>query len=78
MYKDDNFFHFLAFDSPFDGDKNEWQKGTFEAILRLSSQGLQVIITSIDDVISSVLDMKKVDEKTVMVLSEEDKLMGNF
>ena len=78
MYKDDNFFHFLAFDSPFDGDKNEWQKGTFEAILRLSSQGLQVVITSIDDVISSVLDMKKVDEKTVMVLSEEDKLMGNF
>nr|DAQ29955.1 MAG TPA: hypothetical protein [Caudoviricetes sp.] len=35
-------------------------------------------MTSIDDVISSVLDMKKVDEKTVMVLSEEDKLMGNF
>lgn len=28
--------------------------------------------------ISSVLDMKKVDEKTVMVLSEEYKLMGNF
>lgn len=78
MYKDDNFFHFLAFDSPFDGDKNEWQKGTFEAILRLSTQGLQVIITSIDDVISSVLDMKKVNEKTVMVLSEEYKLMGNF
>jgi hypothetical protein len=78
MYKDDNFFHFLAFDSPFDGDKNEWQKGTFEAILRLASQGIQVIITSIDDVISSVLDMKKVDEKTIMVLSEEYKLMGNF
>lgn len=78
MYQNENFFHFLAFDSPFDGDKNEWQKGTFEAITRLANRGMQVIITSIDDVISPVLDMKKVKEKTVLVLSEKDKLICNF
>ncbi|MBR8466251.1 hypothetical protein KDE13_07865 [Campylobacter sp. faydin G-140] len=78
MYKNDNFFHFLAFDSPFDGDKNEWQKGTFEAIKKLSNQGLQVIITSIDDVIAPVLDMKEIESKTIKFLSEKDKLLGSF
>ena len=78
MYQNENFFHFLAFDSPFDGDKNEWQKGTFEAITRLANRGMQVIITSIDDVISPVLDMKKVKENTFLVLSEKDNLICNF
>ncbi|WP_162165800.1 hypothetical protein [Campylobacter fetus] len=78
MYKYNNFFHFLAFDSPFDGDKNEWQKGVYEAIMELSNQGLQVIVTSIDDVISPVLNMEEIMKKTVRFLSENDKLLGDF
>jgi hypothetical protein len=31
-HKSNNFFKFLAFDSPFDGDKNTYQEGTYKAI----------------------------------------------
>lgn len=78
MYKDDNFFHFFAFDSPFDGDKNEWQEGTFNAIKELSKNKIQVIITSIEDVISPVLNMDEIKTKTVRFLSDKDKLLGSF
>jgi uncharacterized protein YydD (DUF2326 family) len=79
LYRDKNFIKFIAFDSPFDGDKNTYQDGVYNAIKELESKNIQVIITTVSDVISNQSNINEIKEKyTVRYLSENDKLIGDF
>lgn len=78
-YNDKNFFKFVAFDSPFDGDKNTYQNGVYNVLKELKSKNIQTIITSVSDVINNDTSLKEIqDEYTRRMLSESDKLIGNF
>lgn len=78
-HKNNNFFKFLAFDSPFDGDKNTYQEGTYKAIKELSLHGIQVIVTSVVDVINNEENLLEIKDKyLIRYLSEDDKLLGDF
>ena len=70
---------FVAFDSPFDGDKNSYEDGIYRAIHQLNRIGIQTIITSNEDVIhnpENLLEIK--NEYLTDYLSNDDKLMGDF
>ncbi len=78
-FKDQNFIKFIAFDSPFDGDKNTYQDGVYNVIKELSNHNIQTIITSVSDVINNETNVKEINENYVVrYLSEEDKLLGDF
>lgn len=78
-YKDIKFFKFLAFDSPFDGDKNIYQTGLMRAIERLHTNGIQVIITTISDEIKDVTARKVIEANyTVAKLDDSNRLLGEF
>ncbi len=78
-YKEKNFIKFLAFDSPFDGDKNTYQQGVYAAIKELQKYDIEVIITSICDAIKAPEMLKEIEEKyTIRTLGTDDKLLGNF
>ena len=78
-YQKDHFFQFVAFDSPFDGDKNIWQNGVYDALKKLSKEGIQSLITTITDEIKNPDNLQEVKDKYVRrVLTEQDKLLGNF
>ncbi len=73
------FIQFLAFDSPFDGDKNIWQNGVFNAIKKLESEGVQTLITTITDEVKNVNNLNEIKDKYVRrTLSEKNKLLGDF
>lgn len=78
-YKDVNFFKFAVLDSPFDGDKTDYQKGLYKAIKEISSDyDLQIIITTIDDEIKDEIMLQESKDLCVKCFTEENKLMGDF
>lgn len=78
-YKEKNFFKFVAFDSPFDGDNNTYQEGVYRALHELNSKGIQTIITSVEDVIHNNDNLAEIKSNyMVRHLDESDKLLGEF
>ena len=78
-YNDKNFFKFVAFDSPFDGDKNTYQDGVYNVLKELKSKNIQTIITSVSDVINNEINLKEINDiYTKRFLSDSDKLIGDF
>lgn len=78
-YKDKDFIKFVAFDSPFDGDKNTYQDGVYTAIKELSTKNIQTIITTVSDVVKNEDNLHEIiNNYVVRYLSETDKLIGNF
>ena len=78
-YNNKKFFKFIAFDSPFDGDKNTYQDGIYNVLEELKSKNIQTIITSVSDAINNDSNLKKIKKDyTKRFLSESDKLIGNF
>lgn len=76
---DKSFFKFVAFDSPFDGDKNTYQDGVYNALKELDSKGIQTIITSVEDVINNYENLAEIkSDYLVRYLSEDDKLLNDF
>jgi hypothetical protein len=70
---------FVAFDSPFDGDKNTYEDGIYRAIHELHRKGIQTIITSNENVIHNPANLLEItNEYMTGYLSNNDKLMGNF
>jgi len=78
-HNNEHFFKFVAFDSPFDGDKNVWQNGVYKALKKLAEGGIQTLITTITDEIKNAENLQEVkDEYARRTLSEKDKLLGDF
>lgn len=78
-YAQKRLIKFVAFDSPFDGDKNSYEDGIYHAIHELNRIGIQTIITSNENVIHNpkiLLEIK--DEYMTDYFSNDDKLMGDF
>ena len=62
-YKEKNFFKFVGFDSPFDGDKNIWQNGVYNALKTLESNGIQTLITTISDEVKNADNLAEIKSK---------------
>jgi uncharacterized protein YydD (DUF2326 family) len=78
-YKDVSFFKFIAFDSPFDGDKDDYQHGLYEAFKDLASLDMQVIATTIFDEIKDYKMQEEIKKYyTVCALSSNNRLLGEF
>jgi len=78
-YRDTIFFKFIAFDSPFDGDKNIWQEGFYNALKDLESYGIQSIITTIKDEIKNKHILQEVQKNhCILELDADDRLIGDF
>ncbi|WP_345992385.1 hypothetical protein [Sulfurimonas sp. HSL-1716] len=78
-YKDKEFIKFVAFDSPFDGDKNTYQDGVYTAIKELGAKNIQTIITTVSEVVNNATNLQEIkDNYVVRYLSETDKLIGDF
>ena len=78
-YKEKVFFKFVAFDSPFDGDKNTYQDGIYNVLKELESKNIQTIITSVKDVINNNSNLQEIETQyTKRFLSDNDKLLGSF
>lgn len=78
-YAQKRLIKFVAFDNPFNGDKNTYEDGIYKAIHELNRIGIQSIITSNENLIhnsATLLEIK--DEFTTAYLSDDDKLMGEF
>ena len=78
-YAQKRLIKFVAFDSPFDGDKNSYGDGIYRAIHELNRIGIQTIITSNENVIhnpENLLEIK--NEYMTDYFSDNDKLMGDF
>jgi len=70
---------FVAFDSPFDGDKNIYENGIYNAIHELHRIGIQTIITSNENVIQNPKNLLEMENEYMTgYLSNDDKLMGDF
>lgn len=70
---------FVAFDSPFNGDKNTYEDGIYSAIHELHRKGIQTIITSNEDAIQNSANLSEIkDEYLTDYFSNDDKLMGDF
>ena len=77
-YQKNHFFRFVAFDSPFDGDKYDYQYGLYEAFKDLSALNMQVIITTIIDEIKDPNIQNEIQRDTVCTLSSTNRLLGEF
>ena len=78
-YAQKRLIKFVAFDSPFDGNKNSYEDGIYSAIHQLNRIGIQTIITSNENAIHNpkiLLEIK--DEYMTDYFSDNDKLMGDF
>jgi len=70
---------FVAFDSPFDGNKNTYEDGIYAAIHELHRKGIQTIITSNENVIHNSANLSEIkNEYLTDYFSNDDKLMGDF
>jgi len=70
---------FVAFDSPFNGDKNTYEDGIYAAIHELNRIGIQTIITSNENVIHNPKNLLEIKtEYMTGFLSNDDKLMGDY
>lgn len=78
-YKDTSFFKFIAFDSPFDGDKDDYQLGLYEAFKDLASLDMQIIVTTILDEVKDFTMRNEITKSyTVLFLSSKSRLLGEF
>jgi hypothetical protein len=78
-YAQKRLIKFVAFDSPFNGDKNSYENGIYRAIHELHRKGIQTIITSNEnDINNSKILLEIKDEFTTGYLCNDDKLMGDF
>jgi len=79
VYVEKRLIKFVAFDSPFDGDKNSYEEGIYKVINELNRKGIQTIITSNEDAIQNPENLLEIkDEYLTGYLSGDDKLMGEF
>ncbi|MAD41667.1 MAG: hypothetical protein CL623_04660 [Arcobacter sp.] len=79
VYSQKKLIKFVAFDSPFDGDKNTYEDGIYLAIHELHRKGIQTIITSNEDSIQNSANLSEIkDEYLTDYFSNDDKLMGDF
>jgi len=70
---------FVAFDSPFDGEKNSYEDGILNALNELHRKGIQSIITSNEDVLNDPENLLEIKEDyMIRYLESEDKLLGDF
>ncbi|MCJ8327386.1 MAG: hypothetical protein MJK08_09840 [Campylobacterales bacterium] len=78
-YAQKRLIKFVAFDSPFDGNKNTYEDGIYNAILELHRKGIQTIITSNENLIHNPKNLLEIkNEYMTGYLSNDDKLMGDF
>jgi len=69
----------VAFDCPFNGAKNTYEEGIYDAIHELNRKGIQTIITSNEDVIKNPQNLLEIrNDYMTGYLSTDDKLMGDF
>ena len=79
IYVQKRLIKFVAFDTPFDGDKNIYEDGIYRAIHELHRKGIQTIITSNEDSIKNSANLSEIkDEYLTDYFSNDDKLMGDF
>jgi hypothetical protein len=70
---------FVAFDSPFNGDKNSYEDGIYYAMHELHRKGIQTIITSNEDDIHNTANLLEIkNEYLTDYFSKDDKLIGDF
>ena len=78
-YAQKRLIKFVAFDCPFDEDKNIYEEGIYDAIYELYRRGIQTIITSNESAIHNQQNLIEIkDEFLTGFLSNDDKLMGEF
>lgn len=78
-YAQKRLIKFVAFDSPFDGNKNTYEEGTYRAINLLNRIGIQTIITSNENAIRIPEILTEIkNEYLTDYFSNKDKLMGDF
>ena len=78
-YAQKRLIKFVAFDSPFDGNKNTYEEGIYRAINLLNRIGIQTIITSNENVIRIPEILSEIkNEYLTDYFSNKDKLMGDF
>jgi len=78
-YKDKNFFKFVVLDSPFDGDKTDYQDGLYKVIEKIANEyDIQIILTSVEDEIKNRELKDKSIKYKIRYLFENDKLIGEF
>lgn len=78
-YAQKRLIKFVAFDSPFDRDKNSYGDGIYRAIHELNRIGIQTIITSNENAIHNPKILSEIkDEYLTDYFSDNDKLMGDF
>ena len=79
VYVQKRLIKFVAFDCPFDGEKNSYEEGIYDAIYELYRRGIQTIITSNENSIKNQKNLSEIkNEYTTGYLSTDDKLMGEF
>lgn len=78
-YKDSRFFKFAVLDSPFDGDKTDYQGGLYKVIEKVANEyNMQIILTSVEDEIKNEALKKEAIKLQIRYLTENDKLIGEF
>lgn len=78
-YKDNRFFKFAVLDSPFDGDKTDYQDGLYQVIEKVANEhNMQIILTSVEDEIKNETLKKEALKLQIRYLTEKDKLIGEF
>jgi hypothetical protein len=78
-YSQKKLIKFVAFDSPFDEDKNSYEEGIYSAIHHLNRIGIQTIITSNENAIHNPANLSEIkNEYMTDYFSDNDKLMGDF
>ena len=78
-YAQKRLIKFVAFDSPFDGNKNTYEEGIYRAINLLNRIGIQTIITSNENAIRIPEILSEIkNEYLTDYFSNKDKLMGDF
>ena len=78
-YAQKRLIKFVAFDSPFDGNKNTYGDGIYRAIHELHRKGIQTIITSNENAIHNSDNLFEIkDEYMTDYFSNDGKLMGDF
>ena len=79
VYVQKRLIKFVAFDCPFDGDKNSYEDGIYNALHELHRKGIQTIITSNENVIQNPENLLEIrNDYMTGYLSTNDKLMGEF
>lgn len=77
-YENQNFFHFIAFDSAMDGDKQEYQDRLLNALQKISDLNIQVIITTIDDEIKNPKSKEFAEKHSITTLTTDNPLLIPF